>query len=404
MSGPLAGVRVFDLTMNLMGPLASQMLGDMGADIWKIEPAAGDPLRGVGPSRSPKMGGFFMSVNRNKRSIVLDVKHPAARAVVERMIAQSDVFLATLRPQSLERLGLSYDSVRALNPRIVYCNAIGYGQDGRYAQRPAYDDLIQGASGLASLQGGRNGEPQYVATALVDRTVGLVAAGMIAMALYHRERTGEGQKIEVPMFETMTELVMSDHQYGMFFEPPIGTAGYPRMLDPNRRPYKTKDGYVSVLVYTDAHWKRFFILAGRPEMGDDPRYGTITGRTEHISELYALVAETFAGMTTGEAVRCLDEADIPVAPVHTPAGVLEDPHMRDVGQYAVIEHPTEGAIRPAAIASRWSASPPEVRRLAPRLGEHTTEILAELGFDTAQIDELLATGAAGARLSTTKGR
>ena len=394
MSGPLAGVRVLDLTMNVMGPLAAQTLGDMGADIWKVEPAAGDTLRGVGPARSPGMSAYFLGLNRNKRSVVLDLKHPAARPVVERMLAGADVLLSTFRPGAMERLGLSYESVRAVNPRIVYCNVIGYGQNGRYAHRPAYDDLIQGASGLATMQAGPDGEPRYVAMAIVDRTVGLVAAGAIAMGLFHRERTGVGQKIEVPMFETMAQLVMSDHQYGLFFEPPLGSFGYPRMLDPNRRPYRTRDGYVSAMVYTDAHWQRFFVLAGRPEMRDDPRYATIAGRTERIGELYAFIARTLAEMTTAEAVQRLDEADIPVSPVHTPQTLLEDPHIAEVGLFEAVEHPTEGTIRPAGIASRWSASQPAVLRQAPRLGEHTREILAELGFDGAQIDELLADGAA----------
>lgn len=400
LSEPLAGVRVLDLTMNVMGPLASQMLGDMGADVWKIEPAAGDTLRSVGPARSPGMGAIFLSLNRNKRSVVLDLKHPAAGPVVDRMIATSDVLLATFRPQSMERLGLSYESVHMRNPRIVYCNAVGYGQAGRYAHRPAYDDLIQGASGLAMLQADRAGEPRYAAMALVDRMVGAIVAGTIATALYYRERTGHGQRVDVPMFESMAQLVMSDHQYGLFFEPPLGGSGYPRMLDPNRRPYKTRDGYVSVLVYTDAHWRQFFALAGRPEMRDDPRYAAIEQRTTHIGELYSFVAQTLAGMTTAEALQRLDEADIPVAPVHTPESLLADPHIADVGLFEVVEHPTEGAIRPAGIASRWSESQPTVRRQAPRLGEHTSEVLTELGFDVAQIAELLGSAAAGIEIST----
>jgi formyl-CoA transferase len=394
MSGPLTGVRVLDLTNTVLGPLATQTLGDMGADVWKIESPAGDPMRGVGPSRNPGMGPYFLSLNRNKRSIVLDLKHPAARPAIERMIVCADVLVATVRPRALERLGLGYERARALNPRIIYCNAVGYRQDGRYAPRPAYDDLIQGASGLGMLFAASGGAPRYVPLAVADRTVGLATAGAIAMALYHRERTGEGQQVEVPMFETMAQLVMSEHQYGRYFEPPLGTTGYPRMLDPNRKPYPTRDGYVSALVYTDAHWQRFFELAGHPEMRDDPRYARIEQRTEHIGELYAFVAQVLAQLTTADALRLLDEADIPVAPVHTPESLLADPHIADVGFFAPVEHPTEGTIRPPGIATRWSASTPEVRRQAPRLGEHTREVLLELGISAADVDELKRLGAA----------
>jgi formyl-CoA transferase len=386
---------VLDFTNTLMGPVASQMLGDMGADVWKVEPPTGDTIRGVGPSRSPGMGPIFMSVNRNKRSVVLDLKHADTRPVIERMIQRADVLMTSLRPAAMERLGLGYPAVRAINPRIVYCTAVGYGQGGRYAARPAYDDLIQGASGLAMLFAEGSAEPRYVPTAIADRMVGLVMAGAIAMGLFHRERTGEGQEIEVPMFESMAQIVMSDHQYGLFYEPPLGTYGYPRMLDPNRRPYKTRDGYISALVYTDAHWQRFFAVAGRPEMATDPRYATISERTKHISELYTFVADTIATMTTNEALQRLNEADIAVAPVHTAESLLEDEHIRDVGMFAVTEHPTEGTIREPGIPTRWSASPPAVRLPAPRLGEHTREVLAELGFEQAQIDALIAAGAAG---------
>ena len=394
MSGPLDGVRVLDLTNTVLGPLATQTLGDMGADVWKVESPAGDPMRGVGPSRNPGMGSYFLSLNRNKRSIVLDLKHPAARPAVERMIERADVLVATVRPRALERLGIGYEAARAINPRIIYCNAVGYRQDGRYAPRPAYDDLIQGASGLAMLFAGSGDAPRYVPLAVADRTVGLATAGAIAMALYHRERTGQGQQVEVPMFETMAQLVMSEHQYGRYFEPPLGTTGYPRMLDPNRKPYPTRDGFVSALVYTDAHWHRFFELVGSPEMGRDSRYATIERRTEHIGELYAFVAEQIARMSTAEAVQRLEEADIPVAPVHTPDTVLADPHIADVGFFQPVEHPSEGTIRPPGIATRWSASAPEVRRHAPRLGEHTRELLHELGFAHADVEAIVTSGAA----------
>lgn len=389
MSGPLNGVRVIDMTMNVMGPYAAQILGDMGADVSKIEPPEGDTARGVGPSRSKGMGPYFLNLNRNKRSIVLDLKRPGAGEVLRRMVAQADVLLYSFRPQAMARLGISYADVRAVNPRMIYCGAFGYGQRGPYAERPAYDDLIQTAIGLPVLQGGGR-EPTFVATAIADRCVALMAASSVGMALYHRERTGHGQAIEVPMFESMAELVMGDHLYGMTFEPPLGSAGYVRFTDPNRRPYRTADGYLGVLVYTDKHWRRFFTLIGRPDMAEDPRYVTISGRTQNIGFLYGFLAEIFPTKTTAEWLALLQEADIPAMALNTPEGLLHDAHMQATNFFRLTEHPTEGMIRVIDIPQTWSDSQPEIRRLAPRLGEHTTEILESYGFSAQEIGGLLA--------------
>lgn len=390
MSGPLTGIRVIDMTMNVMGPFAAQILGDMGADVCKIEPPEGDTLRGIGPARNKGMGPYFLNLNRNKRSLAIDLKKPAARDVLRRLLAQADVLLYSFRPQAMARLGAAYADVAAINPRIVYCGAFGFGQNGPYADRPAYDDLIQAAIGMPVLQARGLGEPTYVATAIADRAVGVMAATCVGMALYYRERTGKGQSIEVPMFEFMTHFVMGDHLYGMTFEPPLAKAGYPRMLDPHRQPYKTKDGYLGVLVYNDKHWSRFFALAGRPEMARDPRYATIAGRTQNISFLYAFLAETFATKTTAEWVRLLGEADIPAAPLNTPEGLVDDPHMKATEFFKLVDHPSEGKIRMMGIPHHWSESEPEIRYHAPRLGEHTVELLAEYGFSSETIDALLA--------------
>lgn len=392
MSGPLAGVRVVDMTMNVLGPYASQILGDMGADILKIEPPEGDTLRGVGPSRHPGMGPYFLNLNRNKRSVVLDLKATAAREALGRILESADALIFSFRPKAMARLGLSYGEVSARNPRIIYCGAAGFGQKGPYADRPAYDDLIQAAIGLPVLQAKRPDEPAYVNLAVADRVVGMAVASAVGMALYYREKTGLGQAVEVPMFETMTEFVMGDHLYGRTFEPPLGPAGYVRMINPERRPYATRDGHIGVLVYNDKHWRRFFELIDRPDMAADPRYTSIAGRTENIRFLYGFLAETFRTRTTREWEALLAEADIPATALATPDTLVDDPHMEAVGFFRRVEHPSEGAIRVMDVPQTWSESQPEITRHAPVAGEHTVEVLRECGLDDAAIDRLLEAG------------
>ncbi|ALJ19261.1 CaiB/BaiF CoA transferase family protein [Microbacterium sp. No. 7] len=393
MTGPLEGIRILDLTSNFMGPYGTLLLADMGADVVKIEAPAGDTTRGVGPARNPGMGAIFLHLNRNKRSMCIDLKTEQGAATLRRMATSADVVFSTMRPAAIARLGLSYDELSAENPGLVYCAAYGFGRRGRYADKPAYDDLIQAAVGLPVMQSKRVGEPAYVASAIADRVVGMYAAVAISSALVHRERTGKGQQIDVPMFESFAQFAMGDHLYGLSFEPPIGTSGYARMMSPDRRPYKTLDGYIAVMVYVDKHWHRFFELAGRPEMKDDPRFGTIAGRTRNIDHLYRFVGETLAHRTTAEWVRLLEEADIPVMPMNTPETLIEDPHMRDVGFFVEEEHPTEGLIRQMAIPHEWSATPPDRRLPPPRLGENSAEVLAEYGFSEAEVQELLASHA-----------
>jgi crotonobetainyl-CoA:carnitine CoA-transferase CaiB-like acyl-CoA transferase len=393
MSGPLNGVRVIDMTMNVMGPYASQTLGDMGADVCKVEPPEGDTLRGIGPARSKGMGPYFLNLNRNKRSLVLDLKKPGGAGVLRRLLEQADVLLYSFRPKAMARLGASYAEVSAINPRIIYCGAFGYGQSGPYADRPAYDDLIQTAIGLPVLQARGIGEPTFVATALIDRTVGLMSASSVGMALYHRERSGEGQSIEVPMFESMTEFVMGDHLYGKTFEPPLGPAGYARMMDKNRKPYPTKDGHVGVLVYNDKHWQRFFQALGRPDLASDERYVTIAGRTQNIGFLYNFLAETLATRTTEEWLAFFAEVDIPAMRLNTPDELIDNEHMAAVDFFKLMDHPTEGRVRVMGIPQTWSKTQPTIRRLAPRLGEHTVEILSEYGFSKPDIEALMASHA-----------
>ncbi|GHB73352.1 CoA transferase [Streptomyces viridiviolaceus] len=393
MAGPLDGVRILDLTSNFMGPYASLLLADMGADVSKVESRQGDTTRGVGPCRNRGMSAVFLHLNRNKRSIVLDLKSADGVGALKRMMRSADVLLYSLRPKSMARLGLSYEEAREINPRIIYCGTYGFGQNGPYADRPAYDDLIQAAVGMPVLQSRKNGPPDYVATAVADRVVGMAATSAVSMALFRRERTGQGQEVQVPMFETFAHFVMGDHLYGHTFVPAIGDWGYARMMNPDRRPYRTQDGYVGVNVYTDQHWLRFFALAGHPEMGQDPRFADIHGRTENIGLLYEFLARTFETKTTAAWVALLTEADIPVIEMNTPESLLDDPHMKEVGFFVDQEHPSEGRLRALGIPQRWSESSPELRYPAPRLGEHSAQLLAEYGFSSHEIDDLLRCGA-----------
>jgi crotonobetainyl-CoA:carnitine CoA-transferase CaiB-like acyl-CoA transferase len=395
MTGPLAGVRVVDLSTMLMAPYATQILGDMGADVVKVEAPEGDAVRGIGPMRNPGMGPIFLQVNRSKRSVVLDLKRPEGLQAVRDLIARADVLVYNLRPQSMARLGLDYPSVAQLAPGIVYAGLFGYGQDGPYAARPAFDDLIQGAVAvpwLAHLADGRT--PAYAPTAIVDRGVALWAVGQITAALFHRSRTGQGQRIDVPMFEMMASFVLGDHLGGQAFEPPLGPAGYRRMLNPHRRPYPTRDGFVCAMIYTDRHWRSFFRALGRErDFEQDPRYRTMTSRTEHIETLYRELAELLQTRTTAEWLELLNGADIPAMPLHTLESLLADPHLAATGFFGQEEHPSEGRLRTMAYPSTWSATQPAASRPAPRLGEHSAAVLREAGYTDERIEALVRAGA-----------
>jgi crotonobetainyl-CoA:carnitine CoA-transferase CaiB-like acyl-CoA transferase len=385
-TGPLAGIRILDLTSVILGPYGTQILADFGADVIKVEAPAGDIMRHVGPMRSKAMGHIYLNLNRNKRSITLDLKQQAARDALRKLAATADVFVTNVRPAAMARLGLGYDDIRAVNPRIVYASATGFGARGRYAGKPAYDDLIQGLSGIAAIaRDAWGGEPRYMPNAIADRTVGLYLANAISAALYHRERTGQGQAIEIPMFEVFVEYLLGDHLSGLTFDPPEGPQYYPRLVSKHRKPYATRDGYVCALVYTDTHWKNFFRAIGREDLLTDPRFATHGGRADNIDEVYAFVADTLKTKTTAEWVTLLDEADIPVAPLHDIASLLEDPHLNDAGFFRVVDHPTEGRLRTTEIPGSWSGSQPNQRHLPPNLGEHTEEVLREAGLSADDI-------------------
>ncbi|MFT3813070.1 MAG: CoA transferase [Acidovorax sp.] len=394
--GPLAGVRVVDITTVFMGPSATQMLGDLGADVIKVEPPEGDVVRGIGPQGAQRMGPLFLSLNRNKRSVALDLKHPDGRAALLDLARGADVLTYNVRPQAMQRLGLDYEALAAVNPRLIVVGMFGFSQRGRYAAQAAFDDLIQAACALPHVVATATGEaPRYLPVTLADRTVGLYAFGVISAALYAREKTGRGQRVDVPMFETMVPQVLGDHLYGHTFVPAQGGFGYPRLMSPERRPYRTRDGHVCCLVYTDAQWRAFLQAVGRGGQWDtDPRLADIATRTRHIDALYAMVAEEIAQRSTAELKALLEPAGLSVFPAHDFESLLADPHLADIGFFSETEHPHLGAVRQMAVPSEWSATPPADPTPAPRVGEHSRAVLAEIGYDAARIDALLAAGAA----------
>jgi len=395
MPGPLDGVRVLDLTTVVMGPYATQVLADFGADVVKVEPLEGDVMRYAAPLRSAGMGHIFLHANRNKRSVVLDLKKPAGLEACLALARRADVLVYNIRPQAMARLGLGYEAVAAVNPRIVYVGTFGYSQRGPYASKAAYDDLIQGAAGLPWLFKAAGGEsPRYAPVIIADRTVGLHAVNAVCAALYRREKTGVGQRVDVPMFESLLQSVMGEHLGGFTYEPRSGEPGYARMLAKDRRPYETRDGHVCALIYNDKQWKAFLALIGRPELLGDARFATQEGRSRNYDLAYAMVAEEMKKRGTDEWIAALEAADIPVQRMNSLQDIVEDPHLAAIGYFRTVEHPSEGRIRSMAVPSEWSESKPEYRRHAPRHGEHTREVLAEAGYADDAIDALLASGAA----------
>jgi crotonobetainyl-CoA:carnitine CoA-transferase CaiB-like acyl-CoA transferase len=399
--GPLAGVRILDATTVVLGPFATQTLGDLGADIVKVEPPEGDTTRKLGPARNPDMAAFYLACNRNKRSIVLDLKQPGGRAAFLRLARTADVAVHNFRPQAAARLGLEYEAVRAENPAIIYCATYGFRAAGPYGNRPVYDDIIQAASGLAALQTPLVGEPRYLPTIVADKTSSMGLAIALLAALHHKARTGEGQTIEVPMFETLAAWVMVEHLYGETFVPPLDTAGYKRVMNRWRRPFPTRDGYLAVLPYTDAHWRAFFTVTGRDDLLADERFRSLGSRLAHIEALYEALGAIVATRSSGEWLDVLDAAGVPAMVVNTLESLLHDPQLEATGFWQMVEHPTEGTLRMPGIAATYGRTPGEIRRLPPRLGEHSVEILREAGFAPAEIDALIASGASSASGSAT---
>ncbi len=395
MAGPLDGVRVLDLTTVVMGPFATQILADFGADVIKVEPPDGDVMRSAWPFRNPGMGAMFLNTNRNKRSVVLDLKKDAAREACLALAKKSDVLVYNIRPQAMARLRLSYQDISSVNQRIIYVGCFGYSQRGPYAAKAAYDDMIQGASGLPwLLQKQGAAEPRYAPMIVADRSVGQQVASAVSAALYYREKTGKGQRVDVPMWEHLLQIVLSDHLGGYTFDPQHGEAGYARILAPDRRPYQTSDGYVCALIYNDKQWKGFLGIIGKPEILSRPEFATQEARSKSYAEAYAMVAEEVKKRSTAFWLEALERADIPVQRMNSLDDIVADPHLAAIGYLKTVEHPSEGRIRSLAVPSEWSESPPEYRRHAPRLGEHTREVRREAGFSDERVDSLIASGAA----------
>jgi crotonobetainyl-CoA:carnitine CoA-transferase CaiB-like acyl-CoA transferase len=380
MPGALDGVRVVDLTSVGMGPMSTQMLGDMGADVVKIESAAGDVFRHVMPQRHDGMSHAYLNLNRNKRSAVLDLKSAEGIGQLLALIGEADVFVSNMRAPAMRRLGLDADTLTAAHPKLIYCSCYGYSEQGPYAGRAAVDDTIQAACGLAWMQGDAGVEaPRYAKSVIADKVVALYVANAITAALYARERSGRGQAIEVPMFECMVAFLAVEHLAGKTFVPPEGTTGYSRLLNEFRRPFQTADGFIGVVPYTDGQWKRFFVLVGEPELANDPRYRTQAERSRHFGALYQYLDQILKGKRTSEWIVLLQDADIPFAPVNSLDALLDDPHLKAVGFWREVQHPTEGTLIQPGPPVHFSGTPATVRRHAPSLGEHTAEILETIG-------------------------
>ncbi|WP_408011229.1 CaiB/BaiF CoA transferase family protein [Pseudalkalibacillus sp. A8] len=380
----MKGIRVIDLTSVVMGPYCTLMLGDMGADVIKVESPAGDTTRYLGPSKNEGMGSLFLHLNRNKRSITLDLKSEEGRDILYSLIEEADVLVHTLRPKSIDRLGLSYQALKQVNSRLIYCGMYGFSKDGPYGDKPAYDDIIQGASGMAAAQGEMTGTPQYLATVLGDKTAGLVGLSSILAALFSREKSGEGQEIEVPMFETMVSYTMIEHMYGETFSPPIGRTYYSRVTSSYRKPYKTKNGYIGVMIYNDKQWESFFKVSGRNDLKLDKRFSNISVRSKNIDFVYQTVEEIMLTKTTEEWIEILEKGDIPCTRINTPEDLLNDPHLSQVGFFEKVRHPTEGEIRSIKFPVNFGKTTTEVKCFAPNLGEHNEEILKELGIKVGE--------------------
>ena len=388
MPGPLDGVTILDLTTVGFGPYGTQILGDYGADVIKIEAPGGDITRGLGPLRNPGMGPFFLNANRNKRSVLLDLKDQKGRDALLKLAETADVLITSVRPAAMGRLGLGYEDCLKANPKLIYVALVGFGQEGPYAKRPAYDDIIQGMSGMADMQGGRSGEPKFINASICDKIGSQFCAHATIAALFARERTGEGQLVEVPMLESLVGFNLVEHSAGQTYDPPLGAAGYERSMVEYRRPYATQDGYVCVLPYNVKQWRAFFELVEMPQMLDDPRVTDATVRSEKIGELYEMVANCVGKWRTDAVLEALERADIPCGRATALGALQDDPHLQAVGLFQKFNHPTEGDITLVGPGVRFSKTPAGIHRLPATLGEHTAEVLRSAGLAENEIEQL----------------
>ena len=389
MSGPLKGLKIIELTSVVLGPWAAQILADMGAEVIKVEAPFGDSNRQLGASRNPNMAALYLSNNRNKRSLVLDLKQSSARDALLAIVKDCDVFLHNNRPQVMTRLKLEYNDIKSVNENIIYCGTYGYSKDGPYGEKGALDDSIQAASGIAALNELVLGEPRYLPTVVADKTTAITVVYSILAALFHRERTGYGQEIEVPMFETMVSFVMAEHIWGEIFERPLGKAGYTRLMSHHRKPYKTKDGYIAVLPYMNNHWKTFCEKAERQDLIEDDRFKDLSSRVENIDDTYSETGKILATKTTQEWLDIFTDTKVPVIVVNSLDDLFTDPHLEAVGFWQDFDHPTEGKLKMPGFPVKFSETPATIRKHAPNFGEHSLEILAEAGIDEETIKQMI---------------
>ena len=390
--GPLQGVRIVDLTSVVLGPYATRILADMGADVIKVETLTGDQTRHYKPLRHPGMAGYFINLNRNKRSVSVNLKTAAGQDVLKRLLGGAHAFIHNMRQQAADRLGLGYPAVQRLNPDIVYCAAVGFGSDGPYSGRAAYDDVIQAGSGLAGLYAQVHGAPAFAPTVLCDKVAGQTVAYAVLAALLQQAKGGGGQAVEVPMLETAAEFALVEHLHGATFEPPLGDIGFKRVLSKHRKPYRTRDGFMCILPYSDSNWADFFRFTGRTEFLADERFQVLADRVQHIDTLYALVEQEAPVHTNAEWQAFCHAASIPCMPVKSLDEVLTDEHLQAVGMFQPAHHPTEGAYRVVRSPVSFEA-PFQLRHHAPLLGQDTVEVLGEVGFSGAEIQQLLSEGA-----------
>ncbi len=393
-TGPLQGYHILDMTTVVLGPYAGQILGDLGADVIKVESPTGDIVRQTGSSPVPGFGALFMGLNRNKRSVALDLKRPEAREPMNALLEWADVLIHNIRGSAIDRLGYDYEAVKAVNPELIYVHAVGFGSNGPYADAPAYDDTVQAISGLTSLNSylEEGAEPRYLPTLLCDKTTGLHVVYSVLAALLHRERTGQGQKIEVPMFESVVSFLMAEHLSGHIFRPPQGDIGYERLLHPQSKPFKTKDGFLAILPYTNQHWQEVLHLGDRLDLLDDPRMQTIASRRAHMAELYEIVQEILLPYSTQDLIDFLTKADIPFTKVNTLESLLEDEHLTATNFFEERAHPEVGAYLATQHPAQFSETPATIRREPPTLGQDGKAVLVEAGLDETQIEELIKQG------------
>ncbi|WP_170378725.1 CaiB/BaiF CoA transferase family protein [Ruegeria atlantica] len=386
---PLRSIKVLDLSSVLMGPYATLQMADMGAEVIKIEPLRGEVLRHYHPYKNPGMNGVFMNLYRNKKSVAIDLKHPDGNEAFRRLVTQADVVVHNFRPSVAERLNIAYSQLAEINPGLVYCQAYGFGSDGPYGEKPAYDDLIQAASGLTSMYQRVRGDQEYVPSMVSDKTVGLMITNAVLGALVAREKSGKGCEIEVPMFESMVSFNLMENQNGQVFEPPIGEFGWTRTLSTERKPFKTKDGFACLLPYSDQNWRDFLTEIGSGDLMDDVKYSRLPERVRHIDDLYALVREAAPTKTTSEWIKFCDDRAIPAVAVNDLPDLWSNEHLLAVDFFQTMQHPTEGEYKTWRSPFRFGDTYPVGHKPAPTLSQDTVTVLSSAGYTLEEI-ELLA--------------